>query len=96
MLPPLLHLLLELGQLLLNGSDCLLQSRLSPHTALLQCDGLLAEVCHITVNLVNCLLPSPRRETIYAIMLHACHNMLVGDTRCGWIKTTLKGAFWPY
>ena len=75
MLPPLLCLLLELGQLLLNGSNCLLQSRLSPHTALPKCDGLLAEVCQTTVNLIQCLLPSPRTETTNAIMLHACHDM---------------------
>ena len=87
MFPPLLCLLLELGQLLLNGSDCLLQSRLLPYTALPQCDGLLAEVCRITVNLINCLLPSPRTDSAHARMLHACHDMLVGDTRCGWVAS---------
>ncbi len=64
MLPPLLCLLLELGQLLLNGSNCLLQSRLSPHTALPKCDGLLAEVCQTTVNLIALLGITKNRDHI--------------------------------
>jgi hypothetical protein len=80
MFHPLLCLLLELGQLLLNGSDRLPKSRLLPHTALPQCDGLLAEVCPITVNQIDCLPPSPTRDTTYASMVHACHGMLVGNT----------------
>ncbi len=65
------------------------------HTQLLpQCR--LAEVCCITVNLINSLLPSSRTDSVHASMLHACHDMQGGETKGEWVKSRLKGAFGPY